>query len=291
LIVKKVKQCARQEWQRPWGVLQAWTCESGYRMVRAQVKTKPEVLLVGFGDIHFGSPHSDMDTAGEVRDWIKKHGALWIGTGDLVECATRESVGAGVYEQVKNPQEQIDEIVPFLKPIREQCIGLIKGNHEERAHKLCGLDLMGIIAHDLDVPYCGWELWGMISRTPISQKTWTVYAVHSSAGNKSGGLALAWTDREIRRYAGVDIIMRAHSHSKGFDPVSTLTLNASGRNPGVVDEERYLVSTGHFLKRAGSYAAGKALSPKPAGSVAVALPMNRGAVRGVQPTFLPTGGV
>lgn len=288
-ITHKTKQLPRQEWVRPWGVLQAWTCESGYRVVKAAVKTTPHIQLVGFGDLHHGSPHSDTDTATSVRDWIKKSGALWVGMGDLMECATRESIGAGVYEQVRTPDEQIEDIVPFLLPIRDQCLGLIKGNHEERAHKLAGIDPMGIIARELDVPYCGWEIWGVISRVPVAQRAWTFYGVHSSAGNKSGGLALAWTDREIRKYANVDVIMRAHSHSKGFDPVSTLVLQSNCRNPAVVEEERFLINTGHFLKRAGSYAAGKALSPKPSGTIAVRLPVNRNVVRAVQPIYLPGG--
>lgn len=286
-IVRQRNKAPRQEWHRPWGVLQAWTCESGYRITRAQVKTRPTVPVVGFGDLHYGSPHSDIETATTVRDWIRRTGALWVGTGDLMECATRESIGAGVYEQVRTPDEQIDEIVPFLKPIADQCIGLIKGNHEERAHKLCGIDPMGIIAKYLDVPYCGWELWSIISRIPVPQRAWTLYAVHSSAGNKSGGLALGWTDREIRKYADVDIILRAHHHSKGFDPVSTIVMETAGPNPAVVEQERYLVNTGHFLKRSGSYAAGKALAPKPSGTVAVTLPVNRSTLPGVQPTYLP----
>lgn len=286
-IVRQRNKLPRQEWSRPWGKLQAWTCESGYRIVRAQMKTTPEVKVVGFGDLHLGSPHSDQKLALEVIEWIRKSGALWDGTGDLIECATRESVGAGVYEQIASPDDQMDDVVAMLKPIAAQCIGLIKGNHEERAYKMCGIDPMGYIAKVLDVPYCGWELWAVISRIPVAQRAWTVYAVHSSAGNKSGGLALAWTDREIRKYAATDIIMRAHHHAKGFDPVSTVVMQTTGPNPSVVEEERYLVSTGHFLRRAGSYAAGKALSPKPAGTVALALPVNRNTGRGVQPLYLP----
>jgi hypothetical protein len=288
-ITKKATSLPRQTWKRPWGVLEAWTCETGYRVVRAQVKTTPQVLLVGFGDLHFGSPHFDLALATEVRDWIRKRGALWVGMGDILECATRASVGAGVYEQIKTPDEQIEEIVPFLEPIADQCLGLVKGNHEERGYKLAGIDPMGIVARELDVPYCGWEIWGVISRIPVPARAWTFYGVHSGAGNKSGGLALGWTDREIRKYASVDIILRAHTHSKGFDPVSTLQLNTTGANPAVMDEERYLVTTGHFLRRAGSYAAGKALPPKPSGSVALRLPVNRNALRSVQPIYLPEG--
>lgn len=286
-LVEQTHKLPRQEWRRPWGVLQAWTCASGYRISRAQVR-EPSPYVVGYGDLHYGSPQSDMTLAGEIRDWIKRTGALWIGTGDLIECAHRESVGAGVYEQIRTPDEQIDEIVPFLRPIAGQCLGLIKGNHEERAHKLCGIDPMAIIARELDVPYMGWEFWGLVSKLPTAARCVKLYAVHSSAGNKSGGLALAWTDRELRKYADVDVIFRAHAHTRGFDSVSTVVLETTGVNPAVVEQERYLVSTGHFLNRAGSYAAGKAMAPKPAGTVAVRLSLNRNATSRVQPVYLPT---
>jgi hypothetical protein len=279
----------RQEWKRPWGTLQAWTCESGYRMVRAQVETTPQVLLMGYGDLHYGSPNCDLDMAAEVRDWIEKHGAFWIGMGDLIECATSSSVGAGWVEQVKTPDQQIDEIGAFLRPIRDLCLGLIKGNHEERAHKLCGIDPMGIVARELDVPYLGWEAWGVISRIPVAQRAWTFYGVHSSAGNKNSGLALNWTDREIRKFAQADVIMRAHSHDLGYMPVETMEFNTTGPNPSVERELRALVSTGHFLTRAGSYAAGSALAPKPPGSIALRLPVNRTSLRTLQPIWLPEG--
>jgi len=286
-LIRGVGKAPRQQWERPWGVLQAWTCSSGYRMVRAQVRGKARMLLVGYGDLHYGSPHHDPATATAVRDWIKTADALWVGMGDFVECATRDSVGAGVYEQVRSPDEQIEDVVPFLRPIREQCIGLIKGNHEERAHKLAGIDPMAIIARELDVPYCGWEAWGLITRLPKPDRSWTFYAVHSSAANKSGGLALAWTDRELRKFADTDIIFRAHSHDLAYQPVEVLSMTTVGQNPAVEQAERAIVSTGSFLLRAGSYAAGKAMAPKTGGAIALELAMSRNAVGRVRPIWLP----
>jgi len=212
---------------------------------------------------------------------------LWIGMGDLIECAVAGSVGAGIFEQIQSPKEQIDDMVAHLRPIASLCIGLLKGNHEERAHKLTGIDPMAIIADRLDVPYCEWEFWGVIARVPHPDRAWSVYAVHSSTANKSTGLALAWTDREMRKWADVDITMRGHSHDLGYDSAQSLELSMVGINPSVRERQRVSVSTGHYLRRAGSYAAAKAMAPKSPGAIALELSMHRDSVSKVKPLWLP----
>jgi hypothetical protein len=272
---------------REWGSIEIRRCRSGYRLVRVALDNAPRLLIAFIGDLHLGSPQCDLDLFKRIIRWIREKNALWVGMGDFLECATRASVGAGVYEQILSPQQQRDQFPPLVESIAHLCVGLIKGNHEERAHKLAGTDPVAEIARDLDVPYLGWEFWGFFTRLGKSTNTRRVYAVHSGAGNKNGGLALAWTDREIRKYADVDLIARAHSHDLGFIPAEKIVFNVTGKNPSVQPEYQYLVSSGHFLKRADSYAAGKAVAGKPAGAMAVEMSLAKHLLWSARPIYLP----
>lgn len=278
-----------REWKRGWGTVETRRCSSGYRVGR--VRIGGEKLILSFlGDLHLGSPNFDEPAFDKTVEWIRDSGALWVGMGDLIECATKTSIGAGVYDQVLTPQEQIERVPEKLRPISHLCVGMISGNHEERAYKMAGVDPTALIAAALDVPYFGWEAWLLFVQAERTRRSWTCYAVHSGTGNKSGGLALAWTDREIRKYASVDVIARAHSHDLGFLPAERLVLNKSGINPSVDLKPQALVSTGHFLKRADSYAAGKAAGTKPGGALALDLPLREIDRSGpIQVTYLPLG--
>lgn len=251
----------------------------GYTVAR--VKTdKKKIPLVGLGDSHLGAPTCDKQKFTETIDWIKEHGALWVGMGDLIECATKSSVGAGVYEQIQSPQEQIDTLIPMLEPIKKQCLGMIKGNHEERAYKTTGLDPMTIICHALDIPYFGWEFYGIITGAQIA---YSIYAVHSYTGNKTTGLAMNWTEREILPWIDADIIMRGHSHDVGFEPKDACRIDK--KNMAVINYVRYIAMTGHYLRRENSYIAARGSRPKTAGTIVLWLNMDKHN-RGVKPEYL-----
>ena len=255
---------------------------NGYPVVR--VKTDRSVVpLVAVGDAHCGSRHYNEAGLKYVTKWIADNGAIWFGIGDLMECATKSSIGSGVYEQVMNPQKQINYLEDLLRPIAGQCIGMIKGNHEERAYKTTGIDPMAIICNALSVPYLEWELFGIISADRTSDScAYSLYACHSYAANKNAGLALNWTEREMS-YLGADIIMRAHSHDVGFDPTEGLEIDPC--HFSVRKRRRYSVMTGHYLNRVNSYVAARGSRPKPMGTVALWLTMNKDS-RTVKPEYL-----
>ena len=72
--------------------------------------------------------------------------------GDVLEANSKTSVGEGVYEQTLTPDEQLEEIYKILKPIRGKILGISRGNHEVRASKNEGIDLINVLCRQLDVP-------------------------------------------------------------------------------------------------------------------------------------------
>jgi hypothetical protein len=240
-------------------------CESRYWYVRVTTD-QIDTPIVGFGDLHRGTPTFDERTATFVRDWIKEHQAPWIGMGDYLEMGTKTSIGAAVFEQVEKPEHQMLWMKEFLKPIRGTCIGLLKGNHEERAHKTTGLDPVQTMAEFIEVPYLMWEAFGAVIRVGVHHTGgYSFYANHHYAGHKSMGLLEAWASREIKINA--DIIMLAHSHDKGAIPNESINIDMT--HTAVTERKQMIVGTGHYLSRPDSYVAARGTRPKPKGTCAI----------------------
>ena len=81
-----------------------------------------------FGDLHLGSKTFDRDAAeATVARCVDKR-IYVVGMGDMIECATRHSIGAGVYEQTDILQGQMEQVIDLLQPVQDA--GLLLGMHE-----------------------------------------------------------------------------------------------------------------------------------------------------------------
>jgi hypothetical protein len=244
---------------------------------------RSQVPLVGIGDLHYGVRTFNKTIFDRVLRWVKENKAYWIGMGDYVEMATKASPGAGVFEQAQDANEQLDQIVKFFAPIAGNCLGLLRGNHEHRLARFTGLDPVSIIARELGVPALGWEGYGGVTKANACAYTW--YACHSYTGNKTAGLALNWTEREVMKWVDADILFRAHSHDMGFDPKLCVKVDSQKRT--VQSRPRTLVMTGHYMDRKESYIASRAASPKSPGTVGLWLHMaTNPSYRKITPEYL-----
>jgi hypothetical protein len=251
---------------------------NGYTCVKAVVDG--DVKLVGYGDLHYGAKTFNEKKAKEIRDYIREENCIWIGMGDFIENATKRSVGAGVYEQGPTPTEQMHYITDLLRPIKDKCVGCVKGNHEERSVKDSGIDVLNWICGTLEIPYWEWEFFGIVS---APKRCYTVYAVHSYMANKSAGLALNKSE-DIEKIVNTDIIMRGHTHKRVVHLSEFLDIDPYNNQVSV--RTRANVITGHFLERDKSYAASKPLRGDPAGTIALELNMNRHTPKKITPIYL-----
>ena len=225
---------------------------------------RDSVPLVGFGDLHVGSPTFDEEQALITRAWIIEHQALWFGTGDYLDNGTKGGPGASWLENVMSPNDQIKYMIDFFRPIMHLCIGLVTGNHEERTYKETGTDPSDILAYSIGVNYCGYELYAKIGKE--RENSYTLYACHSTSAPKTTGLALNWMVRDWR-WAHFDIIAKAHDHSMGFDTIPYVEIDKTSE---VVREKvAYALLTGHYLRKPNSYNAKAGRAPKPRGTVAL----------------------
>lgn len=246
--------------------------------------------VIPVADLHTGV--STFWEAGfcELVRYLRDTGAFWWGNGDLMEIAQKTSPGDSVYTQTMTPSEQRKYLIEKFKPIAGRCLGLVKGNHEERIEKATGYDPMMLLAEALGVPYLGWEFFGVVSVNVGSthSNAFSIYSSHTYSGNKTQGLAFNWAEREIEKWIdNVDVIVKSHDHGKGIVPVEYVSIDA--KQPAVNLRTRYLVLSGHFMERPGSYIAGRAGRPKPPGAVALRFSIGgHSQTRLISSTYVPS---
>jgi len=112
-----------------------------------------EVMGVVLSDLHYGNPTCSIKHFIRAVDFIarKDNCVCWL-AGDLLEAVTKQSKG-DIYTQTLTPQQQRDEVLDLLYPIKDKILGMITGNHEARIYNETGVDLSADMANALGVPY------------------------------------------------------------------------------------------------------------------------------------------
>lgn len=210
--------------------------------------------LLFFGDLHFGSAQCDLKRAEEMLDWALREKVPMLGMGDMVEMATRTSVGQGVYEQKLQPQEQIEGVVDLLMPMAEA--GLIKGyhdgNHSKRVSIATGIDISKVIARLLKVPYLGYSCWNLAK---VGKQNYKIYSTHGSSGATMGYTKLN-AGIKLSYFLNADVIAYAHTHE--LSTATRIIQDIDLRSKTVIERKQYIVMTGSYLKW-GGYAQDKGL--------------------------------
>jgi hypothetical protein len=170
--------------------------------------------------------------------------------GDLIEMATRDSIGAGVYEQEFEGQTQYEQMLNMLRPLADKklIIGILEGNHELRVYNSTGVNITKFFARELRVPYLGSACW---SRFIVGSQSYNIYSLHGRSGSRFDGTALLALER-ISTSFFCDLIVMGHTHKLISSTVLIQTVDT--RNKVVKEHKKTLLITGSFLKYDGGYA-------------------------------------
>ncbi len=226
---------------------------------------KLEIMLMG--DMHMGSKYYDEELHREVVDHCLKRKIHVILMGDQIECATRDSVGAGVYEQSEIVDKQLEHFQFVMGPLAKSglIMGMHAGNHEMRLYSSSGLDITKFMAKQLGVPYFSW---GKLHRFVVGNQGYNLYTTHGASGARlphtkiKGALDLA-NLAEAEIYA-MGHLHQLSSHIRNFYAIDR-------RNKTVVEEQKHFILTGSYLNYWGSYAHVKSMEPMRKGSPKVKL--------------------
>lgn len=190
-------------------------------VVRKEITIKrPDVFhLFPVGDIHAGSIHC---SEGKIKDKVQEiketKNALWIGMGDYADCITSKDkrwTAYGIAPWVKQ-DDIIDSQRVWLKglfaPIKDRCLGLLTGNHEETIHDRHDDAITRHLCTDLGVPYLSYTCFvDLVFDRQGSKRMYQIFAWHGAgvAGTDGGKLMrLMRLVNEIQ----ADIYLMGHLH-------------------------------------------------------------------------------
>ena len=204
--------------------------------------------LMFIGDAHFGSPQFDKPRFLAMLDYCLENELYVILMGDLLETATRYSVGAGVYEQTDSSDDQFQTMCDWLKPLADKglIIGSHTGNHEERIYKETGFNIMKAMCRQLGVKYLGDACW---TRLTVGGETYNLYTMHGRTGSRFDGTALLALER-ISTSFFADLVAMGHAHKL----ITSSVIIQRVVNGMVREFKKYLLITGSYLKYDGGYA-------------------------------------
>jgi len=213
------------------------------KLLRRSCKGNKRYLLP-FGDVHIGAPGCNLKKAKDYIQWAIDNDAWILGMGDLIENASRHSVGNGVNEQTLRNDEQIDAAIELLKPVAKKglLLGLLHGNHEWRADKEVDINPTKYIARVLGVPFLGYTIFLYLR---VGKITYTVYALHgASSSTKPAGKVGALFD--LSRGVNADLYLMGHVHDlfTGADVVRYVDMASKTAK----EKKRYYALTGSYLE-------------------------------------------
>jgi len=228
---------------------------------------KEKASIVPLGDTHIGSRYFDESLLKENLEWCVENDARIILMGDMIETATRDSVGAGVYEQDEIVDTQLEHFYHLFRPVVDEGIvlGLHPGNHEMRIYKSAGLNISKQMSKELKIPYLGW---GKLHYLRVGNQRYTMYTTHGSSGARlphtkiKGALDLAnLADAEI--YAMGHLHQLSHHIRNFYKP--------DLRAKKVSEEQKHFLLCGAYLNHWGSYGHIKNYEPVRKGSPKIKL--------------------
>lgn len=166
------------------------------------------VTIYPFVCWHIGASQSDEKFIREMIDRVKDDpSARWIYMGDGGECVTKASKGC-VFTQTMSIQEQFNELVDLMKPIRKKALFGVNGNHGNRVFKETGMSFDESLMLALGIPYmgtaCFWNL-------EVGRSIYSIFTHHglSSGATISSKISAA---KKVENFLHCDAIMSAHSH-------------------------------------------------------------------------------
>jgi hypothetical protein len=180
------------------------------RLNRKTLKVKRDrtASVIFLGDLHYGSPQFDQPRFLRMVKYCLTSRTYVLLMGDLIEVGTKNSVGAGVYEQECPAEGQFEQMVEWLKPLAEAqlILGVHLGNHEERVYKDSGVNLGKAFARELGITYLGDACW---SRFKVGREYYSLYTLHGRTGSRFDGTALLAVER-ISTSFYADVVAMGH---------------------------------------------------------------------------------
>lgn len=225
------------------------------------------IELVPLFDLHIGHKGCNMQKVQDTIDYIMAapHRYAVLG-GDLLECATKTSVGMSVYEEDFSPKDQLLTAYRLLKPLAEagKILCGLTGNHEMRLAYHADLNPIEVLCAQLEIPYH--EHQGFL----VLNVAGNIYRVALCHGGTNSVMASL---RKQSKVVDADLYLSGHTHARKceVDPIYWID-DVTG---ALERRSKFFLVCGSYLEYWGGYAEMKVLAPVDTGTVRILLHADR----------------
>lgn len=218
------------------------------------------MYIVPIGDVHWGNKYFNPKYIENALSFVKKHRrrSRIILMGDLLEVATKTSVGRGVYDESYPTQRQFEIAVETFKPFAEQIDLVIEGNHEERIIRDTSFEIVQEFCHRIGRPDVYGKFSGLVNYRMGNGRTYSVYAFHGATGGTTESSVIN-AMLKMRESALAHLYLMGHTHKLMKFEREIVVPNPSENEPVVMNQ--MFVNTGASLDH-GGYGEQKGL-PRP----------------------------
>lgn len=274
-----IKKSKGEEWAQPAGLVEYISEEFPRNPQRPKLeisRTHPyvratfgrwyekkfgRILLAPFYDVQYGVKHCDEAKLDRHVEWFEKNPEVFTwGGGDLIDWNTKLSIGAGIFEQEWDPDNQIIRMAKKFAPIQDRFLLNIPGNHERRG-AMVGVDAARWYSTLMRVPYFGQPV---ILDIVFRGHTTRVYIWHGRGAARTEG-AITNMTVEPAMFVDADIVWCGHLHRPRV--IHLVRIVAHPETMRLEEREIAAVMSPSYLKYFGSYAAVEGYRPAPRGLV------------------------
>ena len=182
-------------------------------------KDVTEIELHIFADEHIGDEHCDLERLKERIKYVSETpNAYCLLNGDILDNATKTSIG-DTYTQEFNPMEQLRKAVEIFSPIKDKCLAVTHGNHENRTYKKEGINLSYLLSAQLGLTDKYSPTSALVflrfgkskNNSGTSKQLYSIFLLHGSGGGKKEG-AKAIRLADLNTIIDADIFVHSHTH-------------------------------------------------------------------------------
>lgn len=168
--------------------------------------------------------------------------------GDILESATKNSVGRGIYSEDYPTQKQYEEAVRTFKPYADNIDLVIEGNHEERIIRDISFEIVQEFCHRIGKPEAYGKFSGIVNYRLFGGMVYSVYAWHGATNSIKESSAIN-TMLKMKDRVIAHIFLMGHTHK-----LLKLDRDIVIPNPGkdkCIEIQQMFVNTGTALDSGG----------------------------------------
>jgi predicted phosphodiesterase len=198
---------------------------------------KTPICIMLMSDVHIGSAQCDTEALIRHIKYLKNIPNLYtIIHGDLMEFAISQRMLDAVLGQTGSPQEQARVYQSILRDLGSKVLAVISGNHDERAARNCGIDVVEFLLRSVKNRGVYLRDGGTITIKGPGSQTYYWSAMHGDGlkGHSMYSNTAASASHARFRTGWHDIHSSGHTHEPEVKVTYEPRANGSPKEPSVL---------------------------------------------------------